>query len=578
MTRKRWRVAQVFGVVVLACCVLGGHVVADEWAVVTDERLLKADKEADNWLMYYRTYDGWRHSPLNQISTQNVGKLVPKWLMALGEVGDQEATPVVNNGVMIFPAGSVRRIQIFAVDAAKGNVLWIHEHKHPDELTAFSTFHPHNRGVALYKDKVYFGTLDGKVKALDAKTGKLAWEQQVADNADGYFFNHAPLIAKGKIIMGTSGPGEMGIRSFLVALNADTGEPLWKTWMVPGQGEPGQETWAGESWKYGGGAIWMTGTYDPETNLVYIGVGNPAPFIWEMRKGDNLYTSSVLAMDADTGKIKWHYQYLPNDAWDFDTMDAHLLINVKRDGKDVKAALQPNKLGFLFTLDRVNGKLLSATPFIKHLDWAKGYDLKTGKPIENPEKRPTIGGPAVDICPSLYGGRNWANAAYSPQTGFMYIPANEVCMNYKYVSELVWKRGTPYVGVDWTPKMPLDNAGVVRAVDVNTGDIKWEWWNKAPLVWGGVLNTAGGLTFVGTWEGKLVALDHTNGKPLWDFQLGTPVSAPPITYSVGGKQYVAVIAGGKTRALIGMVKEPKLAEHVKKTPLGGVLAIFGLPE
>src|SRR5262249_35034367 len=250
---------------------------------------------------------------------------------------------------------------------------------------------------------------------------------------------------------------------------------------------------------------------------------------------------------------------------DFDTMDAHMLINVKRDGKDVKATVQPNKLGFLFTLDRGNGKLLSATPFIKHLDWAKGYDLQTGKPIENPGKRPTIGGPAVDICPSLYGGRNWANAAYSPQTGFIYIPANEVCMNYKYVSELVWKRGTPYVGVDWTPKMPLDNAGVVRAVDVNTGDIKWEWWNKAPLIWGGVLNTAGGLTFVGTWEGKLVALDHTNGKPLWDFQLGTPVAAPPITYAVGGKQYVAVIAGGKTRALIGMVKEPKLAEHVKKT-------------
>lgn len=578
MSRKRWHIAQGVGAVVVVWYLLAGYAVAADWSAVTDERLLQADKEADNWLMYYRTYNGWRHSPLPQISAQNVGKLVPKWLMALGEIGDQEATPVVNNGVMIFPAGSIRRIQIFAVDAATGNFLWRHEHKHPDELTAFSTFHPHNRGVALYKDKVYFGTLDGKIKALDAKTGQVAWEQQVADNADGYFFNHAPLIAKGKVIMGTSGPGEMGVRSFVVAMNADTGEPLWKTWMVPGQGEPGQETWAGESWKYGGGAVWMTGTYDPATNLLYIGVGNPAPFIWEMRKGDNLYTSSVLAMDADTGKIKWYYQYLPNDAWDFDTMDAHLLLNVKRDGKEVPAALQPNKLGFLFTLDRTNGKLLAATPFIKHLDWAKGYDLQTGKPIENPGKRPTIGGPALDICPSLYGGRNWANAAYNPQTGLMYIPANEVCMNYKYVSELVWKRGTPYVGVDWTPKMPLDNAGVVRAVDVNTGDIKWEWWNKAPLIWGGLLNTAGGLTFVGTWEGKLVALDHSNGKPLWDFNLGTPVSAPPISYAVGGKQYVAVVAGGKTRALIGMVKEPKLAEHVQKTPLGGMLAVFGLPE
>jgi alcohol dehydrogenase (cytochrome c) len=578
MTRQGWRIAQIIGVVVLACCLLGRYAGAQEWTAVTDERLLQAGKDADHWLMYYRTYDGWRHSPLQQITTQNVGKLVPKWFMGLGEVGDQEATPVVNNGVMIFPAGSVRRIQIFAVEAATGNVLWIHEHKHPEDLTAFSTFHPHNRGVALYKDKVYFGTLDNKVKALDAKTGKVAWEQQIADNADGYFLNHAPLIVKGKVIIGTSGPGEMGIRGFVQALNADTGEKVWQTYMVPGQGEAGQNTWDGESWKYGGGAVWMTGTYDPESNLIYIGTSNPAPFIWEMRKGDNLYTSSAVALDADTGKITWHYQYLPNDAWDYDTMDAHLLINVKRDGKEVKGALQPNKLGFLFTLDRANGTLLSATPFIKHLDWAKGYDLQTGKPIENPGKRPTMGGPAVDVCPSLYGGRNWANAAYNPQTGLLYIPANEVCMSYKYVSELVWKRGTPYVGVDWTPKMPFDNAGVVRAVDVNTGEMKWEWWNKAPLVWGGLLNTAGGLTFVGTWEGKLVALDHMSGKPLWNFHLGTPVSAPPITFTAGGKQYVAVIAGGKTRALIGMVKEPKLADHVQKTPLGGVLAVFGLPE
>jgi alcohol dehydrogenase (cytochrome c) len=578
MEWKWWHIARMCGVFVALWCLLVGQALAAEWAVVTDERLLQADKEADNWLMYYRTYNGWRHSPLQQISAQNVGKLVPKWFLGLGEVGDQEATPVVNNGVMVFPAGSVRRIQIFAVDAATGSVLWIHEHKHPDELTAFSTFHPHNRGVALYKDKVYFGTLDNKVKALDAKTGKVVWEKQIADNADGYFLNHAPLIARGKVIMGTSGPGEMGIRGFVEALNADTGESVWKTWMVPGQGEPGQETWAGESWKYGGGAVWVTGTYDPESNLLFFGTSNPAPFIWEMRKGDNLYTSSAVALDADTGKMKWYFQYLPNDAWDFDTMDAHLLINVKRGGKEVKATLQPNKLGFLFTLDRANGKLLSATPFIKNLDWAKGYDLETGKPIENPGKRPTMGGPAVEVCPALYGGRNWANAAYSPQTGFLYIPANEICMTYKYVSELTWKRGTPYVGVDWTPKMPLDNGGVVRAVDVNTGDIKWEWWNKTPLVWGGIVNTAGGLNFVGTWEGKLMALDQTNGKPLWSFQIGTPVSGPPITYAAGGKQYVAVIAGGKTRALIGLVKEPKLAEHVKKTPLGGVLAVFGLPD
>jgi len=578
MTGKWWRIATAVWAVVSLWCLLGGYAAAADGAAVTDDRLLNAAKEAETWLMHYRTYDGWRHSPLNQISTQNVAKLVPKWFLALGEVGNQEATPVVNDGVMFFPAGSVRRIQIFAVDAATGKVLWVHEHKHPDDLTAFSTFHPHNRGVALYKDKVYFGTLDAKVVALDAKTGKVVWEKQVADNADGYYFNIAPMIVKGKVIIGTSGPGEMGIRGFIEALNADTGESAWRAWIVPGAGEPGSETWAGDSWKYGGGAIWITGTYDAETNLVLIGTGNPSPFIWEMRKGDNLYTSSAIALDADTGKMKWHYQYLPNDAWDFDTHDAHVLVNIKRDGKDVKAALQPNKLGFLFTLDRTNGKLLSAVPYVKHVDWAKGYDLQTGKPMENPGKRPTMGGPAVEMCPSLQGGRGWAYTAYSPQTNLLYIPANEVCMTYKYVSELVFKRGTPYIGVDWSMKMPLDNMGVVRGVDVNTGEIKWEWSNKAPLFWGGILSTGGGLTFVGTWEGKLVALDSSSGKKLWDFQVGTPLTGAPIAYAAGGKQYVAIIGGGKDRALIAAAKEPKLADYMKMTPLGGVLAVFGAPD
>jgi alcohol dehydrogenase (cytochrome c) len=297
-----------------------------------------------------------------------------------------------------------------------------------------------------------------------------------------------------------------------------------------------------------------------------------------MRKGDNLYTSSAIALDADTGAMKWYYQYLPNDAWDFDTHDAHVLVNIKRDGKEVKAALQPNKLGFLFTLDRTNGKLLSATPYVKHVDWAKGYDLETGKPIETPGKRPTMGGPAVDMCPSLQGGRGWAYTAYSPQTGLLYIPANEVCMSYKYVSELAYKRGTPYIGVDWSMKMPLDNMGVVRGVDVNTGEIKWEWWNKAPLFWGGILSTGGGVTFVGTWEGKLVALDSSNGKKLWEFQVGTPLTGPPISFAVGGKQYIAVIGGGKDRALIAAAKEPKLANYMKMTPLGGILAVFALPD
>lgn len=579
MKRKQW----CLPVTVLVLAAIGGAILpalaqqSVSWTSVTDDRLVNAHSDPGDWLMYYRTYDGWRHSPLNQISTGNVGRLVPKWLMSLGELGNQEATPIVNNGVMIFPTGSVSRIRIFAVDAATGAVLWIHEHKHPDKLTAFSTFHPHNRGVTVYKDKVYFGTLDAKLKALDARTGKVVWEKQVADNADGDYVNLAPLVVKGKVIVGNSGPGEMGSRGFVQAFDAETGASVWKTYVVPAAGEPGNQTWAGESWRYGGGAVWVTPTYSPTTNLIYVGTGNPSPFIDTMRRGDNLYTSSAVALDADTGTMKWHFQYLPNDAWDYDTMDAHLLVKVRKDGRDVNAAMQANKLGFLFTLDQGNGKLLAVSPFVKNLDWAKGYDMSTGRPIETPGKRPTAGGPAIDLCPSLLGGRNWANAAYSPQTHLIYMPSNETCMSYKYVSDLVYRRGAPYVGIEWTLKVAGDNGGVLRAIDPNTGAIKWEWWNKAPLLWGGVLSTGGGVTFLGTWEGKLVALDSATGTPLWNFSIGTPVTGPPISYSVGGKQYVAVIAGGKDRSLIFAAKEPKL-DHMKNTPLGGILAVFALPD
>jgi alcohol dehydrogenase (cytochrome c) len=575
----------IWGRLTMALCavavvggVCGGSAATIDWQEVTDARLRQANQDGGNWLMHYRTDDGWRYSPLNQISAQNVAKLVPKWHFSLGEVGDQEAVPLVNNGVMIFPAGSTTRIRIFALDAANGGVLWVHERRYPADLTAYAVFHPNNRGVALYQDKVYFGTLDAKVVALDAKTGKVIWEKSAADYTAGYYFNAAPMIVKGKVVMGTSGPGEVGIRGFIQALNADTGAEVWKTWVAPAAGEPGSETWAGESWKYGGGAVWIAGTYDPETNLILFGTGNPSPFIWEVRRGDNLYTSSVIALDADTGQMKWYHQYVPNDAWDYDAQDAHLLINVKRDGQEVKAAMEPNKSGFLWTLDRTTGKPLAAVPYVKHLDWAKGYDLQTWKPMEVPGKRPAMGGPAVEVCPSGEGGRGWAYTTYSPQTNLLYIPASELCMSYIYGAQLVHLRGVPYVGAASTLRMPLDNAGVVRAIDVNTGTITWEWWNKAPLLWGGLLSTGGGLVFVGTWEGRLVALESTTGRPLWNFRIGTPVTAAPMTYAVGGTQYVAVIAGGKNRVLTPFSKVPKLAEDMLKVPLGGVLTVFGLPD
>jgi alcohol dehydrogenase (cytochrome c) len=547
-----------------------------EWAEVSDWRLLEAAKDANNWLTSYRTYNGWRYSPLSQINTETVRKLSPKWLSALGDVGAQEATPLVNDGVLVVTSPSLLVNRVIALDAATGQVLWKHETKLPEDLSGLVRILPHNRGVALYKDKIYFGTLDGRLIALPAATGRVAWETTLADYKDGYFISMAPLAAKGKVVVGMSGPGEMGPRGVIAGVDPETGEIRWRTFTIPAAGEAGAETWAEDSWKYGGGAVWLTGTYDPELNLLYFGVGNPAPWIAELRRGDNLYTNSVLALDADTGQLKWYFQYLPNDAWDLDPAHEHLLLDVKRDGAEIKATFQANKLGFAWMLDRRTGKFVRATPFARLQTIFKGVDPATGKVIENPGMRPKLGGPPLQVCPSLFGGRNWAHAAYNPHTGLVYQPSLELCMKYWYPSEIAYKRGALYIGAEFEIYTPLDRAGALRAIDPATGDIVWEWWNRAPLQAGGALTTGGGLVFVGTPEGRLVALNARSGEQLWEFQLGTPVTAPPIAYSVGGRQYVAVVAGGNKGPMDLWGKEPKL-DHLKKLSFGGMLVVFGLP-
>src|SRR5215510_2407681 len=288
-----------------------------QWTDVTDARLLEADKEPSNWLTYYRTYSGWRFSPLAQLTPQNVKRLTPKWMLSLGEAGNQQATPLVNNGIMIVTSPLGQEInRVYAVDAANGRVLWKHETKLPEDLSGLVKILSMNRGAALYKDRVYFGTLDARLVALSAKDGTVVWQTTVADYKDGYFFTMAPLVADGRILIGSSGPGEMGSRGFIAAFDADNGRELWRTYTIPVGGEAGSETWAGESWKHGGGAVWLTGTYDPVRKLVFFGVGNPAPWDANLRKGANLYTNSVLALDVDSGRIRWYHQYLPNDAWD----------------------------------------------------------------------------------------------------------------------------------------------------------------------------------------------------------------------------------------------------------------------
>ena len=575
---SRW-LTSVAVILVLGTALAPVSMSAVEWVDVTDQRLIDADKEPHNWLTYYRSYAGWRFSPLAQITPQNVKRLTPKWMLSLGEAGNQQATPLVNNGVMIVTSPLGQEInRVYAVDAATGKVLWKHETKLPEDLSGLVKILSMNRGAALYGDRVFFGTLDARVVALNAKTGAVVWQTTMADYKDGYFFTMAPLAADGKIIVGSSGPGEMGNRGFIAALDAASGRELWRTYTIPGPGEPGNDTWAGESWKHGGGAVWLTGTYDPQDKTVFFGVGNPAPWDANLRKGKNLYTNSVLALDVRTGAVKWFRQYHGNDTWDLDTPNEHLLLTLNRGGRPIPVTFQPNKTGFYFTLDRTSGKFIQAAKFSKNINIWSGVNPETGELIENPGMRPMAGAPPMNLCPAIFGGRNWAHASYNPKTGLVFLPSLELCNQYSIAKDIEYKRGALFIGADFKAYAPEENAGVVRAIDPNNQKTVWEWWTRAPLQAGGTVATAGGLVFVGTQDGRLVALNQANGKPAWEFSLGAPVTGPPISFGVNGKQYIAVVTGGgKITGDLLVGDDPKL-QYLKSIPVGGTLTVFGLFE
>src|SRR6266581_2639752 len=457
-------------------------------ADVSDARLLNAERDAGNWLMYNRTYAGWRFSPLDQISAANIKKLVPKWIFAGGTVGDQQMTPVVNDGVMFTTSTSLAFNRVHAVNAATGELLWKYDRRTAEDVGTLVRLIPHNRGVALYKDKVIFGTLDAHLVALDAKTGKPAWETKIADYAEGYFVSQAPLVIKGKVVVGIAGPGEMGPRGF------------------------------------------------------------------------------VEAFDADTGKRQCFHQYLANEPWDYDTVAEHHVIDVVRNGQTQKAVVTANKLGYVYTLDRITGKFLSAVPFVKSLNWG-APDPVTGKGVENPGLRPTMGGPPVEVCPSLLGGTGWQPKVYNPKTGYLYIPSNEFCMKYGYVPDLTYKKGQLFTGNTTEHFSKTEQAGVLRAFDVNQNKVLWEWNNRTPLI----------SHTQATAEGRVVALDAKSGQELWSFSLGTPQSGGIISYAVDGKQYIAVAAGGTVRSQVWFGKEPKWT-HATRLNFSDVVVVFGLSE
>ena len=386
------------------------------YSPVTDARLV--NPEPQNWLMYRGNYAGWGYSPLDQITPANVKKLRPVWTLSTGVTEGHQSPPIVNNGVMFVttPQG-----QVIALNAKTGDIRWRYKKELPEDLLQL---HPTNRGVGLYEDKVYVATVDAHLIALDAATGKVVWEKAVDDYKKGYYVTLAPLTAKGKVMVGTSG-GELGVRAFVAAYDARTGAEAWRTYMIPGPGEPGHDTWTGDAWKTGGASVWITGHYDPQLNQSYWGTGNAAPWPGDQHPGDNLYSSSVVALDVDTGKIKGHHQYHWNDSWDWDEVSTPLLMDVQRGGRTIKSLVHPGRNGYLWLLERRADGIgfVDAKPFVRQ-EVFKSIDPKTGRPTYDPERKPATG-KSVTFCPGLWGGKDWPPAAYNPKTGHVYIPANE---------------------------------------------------------------------------------------------------------------------------------------------------------
>jgi alcohol dehydrogenase (cytochrome c) len=520
--------------------------------------------DPNDWPMYHRTYDSWRYSPLAQINKTNVKDLAVAWVHQPGVVVQGlESTPVVLDGVLYY-IGSGNRV--FALDGATGKEIW-HYYPKLDPIVNTLFFQPYNRGVALGHGKVFFGSLDGRVIALDMKTGKEVWAVQVVDTKKcSCNFTGAPLVVKDKVILGQTA-GEYPIQGKIFGLKAASGEKAWEFNTI--KNDP--KSWGGDSGKFGGGGGWMTGSYDPDLNLVFWGTANPAPdYDWgEARPGDNLYTSSVLALDPDTGQLKWHYQEIPHDDWDYDSGLGESLV-LERDGKAL--LVHQNKSGFVFVYDRTNGKIQNVWPMNHVYNWVQRIDPKTGELIgRNP---PRLG--KAFICPWIAGGRSWNSGSYSPKTRLWYNTAMEVC------EEVTTEKQTPvlepaaglFFGGDQVAKHPPGGEayGHLDARDPVTGERKWTINFKYPPI-GSVLSTGGGLVVHGDLEGVVHAYDGDTGEELWHFRTGSGHRGGPISYSVNGKQYIAV-PSGLGSLVLGLY--PALWPEVADFPAGGALFVFAV--
>jgi alcohol dehydrogenase (cytochrome c) len=539
---------------------------------VTADQLTKPGD--GDWLQYRRTYDGWGYSPLAQITAGNVHNLKLAWTLQTGQVEGHEAPPIVNNGVM-FDATPGN--QVLAIDAKTGNLLWRYKRPIPDDMLLL---HPTSRGVGLWGDKVYFAAADAVLVALDVKSGKEVWTTPVEDYTHGYYMSLAPLVVDGKVMVGVSG-GELGVRGFVAAFDADTGKPLWKTYAIPAPGEPGSETWPhGDQWKTGGGPTWITGTYDPDTKLIYWGTGNGGPWMGDKRPGDDLYTGSTLALDLTTGQIKGYHQYHPNESWDWDEVTAPLLIDYKHDGKTIKGLIHPARDGYLWFLERTSGPInfIAGEPFV-HQNVFKSLDPKTGRPTVDPTRQPATGKKA-DFCPSLWGGVDWPPAAFSPKTRLLYIPANENLCGTSIGEDVEYTPGERFVGATTTLYIApgADHIGELQAWNVDTGKKVWAHNFANSQTWGPVLATGGDVIFAGgTNDRYFRAFDAKTGKVLWEFRTGSGVIGVPSSFQVDGKQYIAVQSGwGVDSARMQARLNLQRPHQFPDVPQGGAIWVFAL--
>ncbi len=541
---------RTFTMLALVLALVGGSIAVAQETGVTFERLLNAAAEPHNWLTYSGTYNSQRHTALDQITIDNATELELKWVFQAQSLQAFEATPIVVDGIMYLTEAPNT---VVALDAKLGRVFWRYQYN-PREASRPCCGRL-NRGLGILGNTLFMATIDARLIAIDATTGQPTWVTDVADPAEGYALTVAPLVIKDKVIVGVAG-GEYGIRGFIAAYDAATGEEAWRFYTIPGPGEPGHETWEGDgdAWMHGGASVWLTGSYDPDLNLTYWGIGNPGPD-WnpEQRPGDNLYSDSVVALNADTGELDWYFQFTPNDDYDYDAVQIPVLVDYPaQDGSTLKLMLWGNRNGFFYVLNRESGQFISGDPFV-FMNWAEGLD-DAGRPVETPQP------PGTPTFPGVQGGTNWYSPSYSPNTRLFYVSSWEnnasifEAREAEYQAGQIFLGGTPGNGIPGAPRLPnlqrgpINNwteaagTGAVIAIDPATGDAKWK-YEMTDVTSSGILTTASDLLLTGNREGHFHALDARDGSLLWRVALGGAIAMGPISYSVDGKQLVAASAG-----------------------------------